>query len=166
MATQSELPEHFLFGPFEVNAGTGELRRGGNRIRLSEQPFRILIALLARPGELVSLLKVSNEDKRSIAQLGGEVSSETEGDDACGVSVFFNCAGGEGAEALARFEAGTRCRLAGVTASGTTGALTTAGGGAGGAAGGLDTRAAVMMENTAPPIANARKSFSPFPIPV
>ncbi|MDT7812229.1 MAG: hypothetical protein QOJ42_2145, partial [Acidobacteriaceae bacterium] len=46
--------EHFVFGSFEVNVATGELRRGGSRIRLSEQPFRILIALLAHPGELVS----------------------------------------------------------------------------------------------------------------
>jgi DNA-binding winged helix-turn-helix (wHTH) protein len=39
MATQSD----FSFGPFEMNAATGELRRSDIRIRLSGQPFRILM---------------------------------------------------------------------------------------------------------------------------
>lgn len=42
------------FGVFELNPKTGELRKGGLRIRLQEQPFRVLIALLERPGRLVT----------------------------------------------------------------------------------------------------------------
>lgn len=42
------------FGAFEVNAAAGLLRKHGVKIRLQEQPFRILTHLLERPGELVS----------------------------------------------------------------------------------------------------------------
>ncbi|HEY0284992.1 MAG TPA: winged helix-turn-helix domain-containing protein [Vicinamibacterales bacterium] len=41
------------FGTFEVNVGSGELRKRGLRIALQEQPLRILIALLDRPGDVV-----------------------------------------------------------------------------------------------------------------
>ena len=41
------------FGTFELNAGNGELRKRGLRIALQEQPLRILIALLERPGDIV-----------------------------------------------------------------------------------------------------------------
>jgi DNA-binding winged helix-turn-helix (wHTH) protein len=39
---------------FEAHPQTGELRKAGIRIKLADQPFRILIALLRRPGELVT----------------------------------------------------------------------------------------------------------------
>ena len=42
------------FGTFELNLRTGELRKRGLRIALQEQPLRILIALLDRPGEVIS----------------------------------------------------------------------------------------------------------------
>ena len=42
------------FETFELNLKTGELRKGGARIRLQEQPFQILAALLDRPGKLVT----------------------------------------------------------------------------------------------------------------
>jgi TolB-like protein/Tfp pilus assembly protein PilF len=42
------------FGVFEVNLRSGELRKSGNRIRLQDQPFKVLIALLERPGEVVT----------------------------------------------------------------------------------------------------------------
>jgi serine/threonine protein kinase/WD40 repeat protein len=42
------------FGPFEVNLTTGELRKHGIRLKLQEQPFHILVLLLARPGRLVT----------------------------------------------------------------------------------------------------------------
>jgi Tol biopolymer transport system component/DNA-binding winged helix-turn-helix (wHTH) protein len=54
MATQPQPSAHWIFGPFEVNSATGELRKAGIRIRLSGQPFRILQILLERPGELVA----------------------------------------------------------------------------------------------------------------
>ena len=43
-----------LFGPFEVDLAAGELRKHGIRIRLQTQPFRVLEALLERPGGLIS----------------------------------------------------------------------------------------------------------------
>jgi TolB-like protein/DNA-binding winged helix-turn-helix (wHTH) protein len=46
-------PEIFRFGTFELNVRSGELRKRGIRVALQEQPLRILIALLERPGELV-----------------------------------------------------------------------------------------------------------------
>ena len=42
------------FGLFEVDLKAGELRRSGVRVRLQGQPFRLLVALLAEPGEVVS----------------------------------------------------------------------------------------------------------------
>ena len=42
------------FEAFEVNLTTGELRKGGVRTRLAEQPFQILSALLERRGKLVT----------------------------------------------------------------------------------------------------------------
>ena len=42
------------FGDFEADLDTGELRRQGTRIRLSPQPFQVLILLLERPGELIT----------------------------------------------------------------------------------------------------------------
>jgi len=42
------------FGAFELNLHTGELRKGGVRINLSDQPFQVLKTLLDRPGELVT----------------------------------------------------------------------------------------------------------------
>ena len=41
------------FGDFELDVRAGELRKRGTRIRLQEQPFRILAMLLERPGEVV-----------------------------------------------------------------------------------------------------------------
>ena len=42
------------FGTFELDARAGELRRRGVRIRLQEQPLRILQMLLENPGQLVT----------------------------------------------------------------------------------------------------------------
>src|ERR1035438_6676149 len=41
------------FGPFALDLRTAELRKDGDRIRLQDQPFQILLMLLERPGELV-----------------------------------------------------------------------------------------------------------------
>src|ERR1035441_8140547 len=54
MAVQPQSPARLAFGPFEVDAAGGELRKGGVRVRLSGQPFQILLVLLAHPGELVT----------------------------------------------------------------------------------------------------------------
>jgi Tol biopolymer transport system component/DNA-binding winged helix-turn-helix (wHTH) protein len=42
------------FGAFEVDMRTAEVRKHGLRVRLQEQPFQILAALLERPGEIVT----------------------------------------------------------------------------------------------------------------
>jgi DNA-binding winged helix-turn-helix (wHTH) protein len=42
------------FGAFEVEPHAGILWKGDARIRLQEQPFQVLLALLAKPGELVT----------------------------------------------------------------------------------------------------------------
>src|SRR6476646_9564001 len=42
------------FGVFEVDLATGELRKAGTKVKLQDQPFQILSALLERPGEIVS----------------------------------------------------------------------------------------------------------------
>jgi cholera toxin transcriptional activator len=42
------------FGVFEADLAAGELRKKGLKIRLQDQPFQVLAALLARPGEAVT----------------------------------------------------------------------------------------------------------------
>ena len=42
------------FGVFEVDLAVGELRKNGARIRLQEQPFQVLAALLQHPGQVVT----------------------------------------------------------------------------------------------------------------
>ena len=44
----------YRFGLFEVNAASGELLKQGSRIRLQEQPFRLLVILLEHSGEVVT----------------------------------------------------------------------------------------------------------------
>ena len=42
------------FGAFEVDLSSGELRHGGVKLKVQEQPFRVLAALLEQPGEVVT----------------------------------------------------------------------------------------------------------------
>jgi Tol biopolymer transport system component/DNA-binding winged helix-turn-helix (wHTH) protein len=42
------------FGVFEVDPRSGELRKAGARIKLQDQPFKVLLALLQRPGEVIT----------------------------------------------------------------------------------------------------------------
>src|ERR1019366_9013302 len=46
--------QRITFGEFELDVRAGELRNGGLRIRLQEQPFQILLMLLEHPGEVVT----------------------------------------------------------------------------------------------------------------
>ncbi len=48
------MPSRIRFGPFEVDARTGELRRNGYKVDLQDQPFQALVLLLERPGEMVT----------------------------------------------------------------------------------------------------------------
>ncbi|MGB0049235.1 MAG: winged helix-turn-helix domain-containing protein, partial [Terriglobales bacterium] len=42
------------FGVFEVDLAAGELRKNGGRVRLQEQPFQVLSALLQNAGQVVT----------------------------------------------------------------------------------------------------------------
>ena len=44
----------FRFGVFELDAASGELRKRGLKVRLSDQPLQILRILLSRPGDVVT----------------------------------------------------------------------------------------------------------------
>jgi eukaryotic-like serine/threonine-protein kinase len=44
----------FRFGLFEADVARGTLTRNGARVRIQDQPFRVLALLLERPGEIVS----------------------------------------------------------------------------------------------------------------
>jgi DNA-binding winged helix-turn-helix (wHTH) protein/tetratricopeptide (TPR) repeat protein len=51
---QSSSSKVFRFGAYEAHVSEGTLTRNGIRIRLQEQPFRILTLLLENPGQLVT----------------------------------------------------------------------------------------------------------------
>jgi DNA-binding winged helix-turn-helix (wHTH) protein len=47
-------PRAIRFGVFEVDLEAGELRKNGMKIRVQEQPFQVLTALLENPGDVVT----------------------------------------------------------------------------------------------------------------
>ena len=47
-------PRIIRFGVFELDRSTGELRKSGSKIRLQEQPLRLLSLLVERPGGVVT----------------------------------------------------------------------------------------------------------------
>jgi len=49
------------FGPYELDLRSAELRRNDRKVRLQEQPFLILAALLERPGEVVLREELRNK---------------------------------------------------------------------------------------------------------
>ena len=53
MPSVSERPL-FRFGLFELDPGQGELRRAGRRVPLQQQPFRVLVLLASRAGQVVT----------------------------------------------------------------------------------------------------------------
>ena len=48
------------FSIFELDLKAGELRRNGTKVKIQEQPFQILAALLERPGEVVTREELRN----------------------------------------------------------------------------------------------------------
>jgi DNA-binding winged helix-turn-helix (wHTH) protein/Tol biopolymer transport system component len=54
MSQRSGAAGRMRFGPFELDPGTGELHGNGAKVILSEQPLRLLLALLDRPGQLIT----------------------------------------------------------------------------------------------------------------
>jgi TolB-like protein/DNA-binding winged helix-turn-helix (wHTH) protein/Flp pilus assembly protein TadD len=49
------------FGVFEVDFRSGELRKGGSKIRLQAQPFQVLALLVERRGDIVSRDEIRNQ---------------------------------------------------------------------------------------------------------
>jgi TolB-like protein/DNA-binding winged helix-turn-helix (wHTH) protein/Tfp pilus assembly protein PilF len=47
-------PKVVRFGVFEIDPQAGELRKSGVKLKLQEQPFRVLITLLDKPGMIVT----------------------------------------------------------------------------------------------------------------
>ncbi len=54
MTPPAPSPAVIRFEVFEVSLQTAELRENGRRVKLQEQPFRVLAMLLERPGEMVT----------------------------------------------------------------------------------------------------------------
>jgi len=60
--TVTELPvEKIRFDVFEVDLRAGELRKEGRRIKLQEQPFRVLFLLLQQRGEVITRDELKQE---------------------------------------------------------------------------------------------------------
>src|SRR5579863_5495849 len=53
-ATVNNGNQTIRFGPFEADLPSGEIRKSGSRIKLQDQPFRVLQILLEHPGELIT----------------------------------------------------------------------------------------------------------------
>ncbi len=54
MPSESKPVVRFRFGPIDVDPASGELHKSGMRVRVPRKPFQILLALLERPGEVVT----------------------------------------------------------------------------------------------------------------
>lgn len=54
LSIHSEVSPRLLFGPFELDVSSGELRKHGVRVALPPQPFEILLCLLMHPGEVAT----------------------------------------------------------------------------------------------------------------
>jgi eukaryotic-like serine/threonine-protein kinase len=50
----------YEFGPFEVNPASGELLKDGRRVKVQEQPFRLLVILLENAGHVVTREQIQN----------------------------------------------------------------------------------------------------------
>jgi DNA-binding winged helix-turn-helix (wHTH) protein/tetratricopeptide (TPR) repeat protein len=59
--TRREDPVSISFGPFELHSLAGQLYKTGTLIRLSGQPFQILLLLLENPGEVVTRERLRKE---------------------------------------------------------------------------------------------------------
>src|SRR5438045_2329519 len=47
-------PQGFRFGIFEIDLEARELRKNGLRVKLQEQPFKILAVMVRRAGEVIT----------------------------------------------------------------------------------------------------------------
>jgi Tol biopolymer transport system component/DNA-binding winged helix-turn-helix (wHTH) protein len=53
MESREQSETRTRFGVFEVDPSSGELRKAGLRVKLQDQPFKVLLALLERPGAVI-----------------------------------------------------------------------------------------------------------------
>ncbi len=58
MLSEQQIGGRVSFGLYEADLHTGELWKAGRRVRLQNQPFKVLAALLEHPGELVTRAEV------------------------------------------------------------------------------------------------------------
>jgi Tol biopolymer transport system component/DNA-binding winged helix-turn-helix (wHTH) protein len=61
LLTAASKREIISFGTFEIDQEAGELRKAGVRVRLQVQPFRVLVALLSKAGEVVTRDQLQHE---------------------------------------------------------------------------------------------------------
>ncbi|MGB0036711.1 MAG: tetratricopeptide repeat protein [Candidatus Acidiferrales bacterium] len=61
MGTPTRPRTVFRFAAFELDATSGELRKHGFRVRLQDQPLRLLLLLIAHPGDVVTRDQVREE---------------------------------------------------------------------------------------------------------
>ncbi|MGH9453947.1 MAG: winged helix-turn-helix domain-containing protein, partial [Terriglobia bacterium] len=54
MKSENNSTQLLRFGVFEADLNSGEVYKSGRRLKLQDQPFQVLAALLERPGELVT----------------------------------------------------------------------------------------------------------------
>ncbi len=54
MSVSGHRPHRLCFATFEVDAGSRELFKQGRKVKLQEQPFALLLALLGQPGEVLT----------------------------------------------------------------------------------------------------------------
>jgi DNA-binding winged helix-turn-helix (wHTH) protein len=54
MPTTSPLPAIFQFGVFQLDLNAGELHKAGIKVKLQDQPFRVLAVLVEHAGQVVT----------------------------------------------------------------------------------------------------------------
>src|SRR5438270_12979651 len=54
LSTEAKSRQPVIFGDYELDCRTGELRRNGNTLKLQPQPAKVLSILASRAGEIVS----------------------------------------------------------------------------------------------------------------
>ena len=60
MSQPPKLPLIYRFGVFQLDVRAGELHKNGVKLKLQDQPFKVLCLLLERPGDLVSREEIRN----------------------------------------------------------------------------------------------------------
>ena len=58
---QNAVPIRIQLGVFELDLKAGELRKGGRRVRLQEQPFQVLLMLVEHSGEMIPLEEIKKK---------------------------------------------------------------------------------------------------------